>query len=258
MKLNKILAAALVAASSASSMAAIIAPVSGNGELTLVMWDAVDKVSYVKDLGLTLDAFTAVSTNSISPYVLNDSFFASFLAIANTTTSDIRFAVVGGDNVNAGGRRIFTTIDNTVTPLTGSLNVSANNYLGNLQSAQNLPSAQGDHDTNLNGSSYAIVGDSVANRYALPNIPTLQNALTGWTTGNVVGTDAQFRSFLNTTTTGTQATQTTFDGLWSVANIGGAATLSYTVAAVPEADGIAMALAGLGALGFVALRRRQS
>jgi MYXO-CTERM domain-containing protein len=43
-----------------------------------------------------------------------------------------------------------------------------------------------------------------------------------------------------------------------VTNTGGAFTANYTVAAVPEADGIAMALAGLGALGFVALRRRQS
>lgn len=255
MKLNKILAAALIAASSASSMAAIIAPVSGNGELTLVMWDAGDKVSYVKDLGIQLDSFDP--TTSLS-FALSDTFFASFLTIANTTTSDIQFAVVGGDNLATGGRRIFTTIDNAVTPLTGSLNNSANNFLGNLQSAQNLPSAQGDHDTNLNGSSYAIVGDSVANRYALPNIPSLQNTATGWTTGNVVGVDAQFRSFLSLNTSGTQATQRTFDGIWNVVNTGGAFTANYNVAAVPEADGIAMALAGFGALGFVVFRRRQS
>lgn len=256
MKLNKILAAALVAASSASSMAAIIAPVSGNGELTLVMWDAGDKVSYVKDLGIQLDSFDP--TTSLS-FALSDSFFASFLAIASTTTSDIQFAVVGGDNTAPGGRRIFTTIDNAVTPLSGSLNNSANNFLGNLQSAQNLPNVQGDHDTNVNGSSYAIVGDPTpGGRYALPNIPSLQNTATGWTTGNVIGTDSAFRSFLSLNTSGTQATQKTFDGLWSVVNTGGSFTANYTVAAVPEADGIAMALAGFGALGFVAFRRRQS
>jgi hypothetical protein len=256
MKLNKILAAALVAASSVPAMAAIITPSpSGNGELTLVMWDAGDKVSYVKDLGIQLDSFNPATGLT---FALSDTFFASFLAIASTTTSDIQFAVVGGDNVAAGGKRLFTTIDNTVTPLTGSLNTSANNWLGSFQAAQNLPSTQGDHDTNLNGSSYSIVGDSVANRYALPNITSLQNTATGWTTGNVVGTDAKFRSFLSLNTSGTQATQTTFDGVWSVVNSGGSFTANYTVAAVPEADGIAMALAGLGALGFVALRRRQS
>lgn len=35
-------------------------------------------------------------------------------------------------------------------------------------------------------------------------------------------------------------------------------TLTYNVAAVPEADGVAMALAGLGMLGFIARRRRRA
>jgi hypothetical protein len=252
MKLNKILAAALVAASSASSMAAIISNTPGNGELFLVMWDAVDKVSYTKDLGIQIDSFDPAGGLS---FALNDTFFTSFLNIANTTTSDIKFAVIGGDNLTAGGKRVFTTVDNAVTPLTGSLNTSANNFLSTFISNTNLPSANGNHSTTLNGSSFAQEG---VNTYALPNVPSLQNAATGWTTGNVVGTDAAFRRFLSLNTSGTQATQTTFEGLWSVTNTGGAFTANYTVAAVPEADGIAMALAGLGALGFVALRRRQS
>jgi hypothetical protein len=152
MKLNKILAAALVAASSASSMAAIISNTPGNGELFLVMWDAVDKVSYTKDLGIQIDSFDPAGGLS---FALNDTFFTSFLNIANTTTSDIKFAVIGGDNLTAGGKRVFTTVDNAVTPLTGSLNTSANNFLSTFISNTNLPSANGNHSTTLNGSSFA-------------------------------------------------------------------------------------------------------
>ena len=256
MKLNKILAAALIAASSASSMAAIITPGTGNGELSLVLWDAVDKVSYTKDLGVTLDAFDPAAALS---YSLNDTYFASFLAIANTTAGGISFAVIGGDSVAAGGRRVFTTIDNTVTPLSGSLTVSANSYINAFQFANNL---LGDNQTNTNGSSFALPADGQA--YALfgigsnVGVPGLLNAATGWTTGNAIGTDAAFRGFNAASTGGTQAAQTTFAGVWNVVNTGGAFTANYSVAAVPEADGIAMALAGFGALGFVALRRRQS
>lgn len=256
MKFNKLLAAALVAASSASSMAAIITPGTGNGELTLVLWDSVDKVSYVKDLGVTLDAFDPLAALSFS---LSDTSFASFLTAANATAGGVSFAVIGGDSIAAGGRRTFTTIDNVVTPLSGSLVVNANAYINAFQSANNL---LGDHSTNTNGSSFALPSDGQA--YALfgtgsnVGVPGLLNAATGWTTGNAIGVDAAFRGFNAASTTGTQAVQTTFAGLWSVTNAGGAFTANYTVAAVPEADGIAMALAGLGALGFVALRRRQN
>jgi hypothetical protein len=256
MKLNKILAAALVAASSASSMAAIInGQTSGNGELMLVMWDAGDKVSYVKDLGIQIDSF--VPSAGLS-FALSDTFFTSFLNVANTTSSDIRFAVVGGDGF--GARRLFSTFDpasvDLTTPLSGSLNTSANNYLNTFVSALNLASPNGDHSTNVNGTSFAIEGEG--NRYALPNMPTLQSAFIASTTGAVVGTNAGFKSFASSNASGTQATKILFDGVWSVTNNAGAFTANYTVAAVPEADGIAMALAGLGALGFVALRRRQS
>lgn len=255
MKLNKILAAALIAASSASSMAAIDSGfVSGNGELMLVLWNPTNQVSYVKDLGITMNSFNGTVDSAV--YTLSDSFFASFLSIA-TTAADTRFAVVAGDNLSP--RRIFTTIDTAgSTPLSGQGNINANAWLDGFVSANNVNTyAKGDHGTNANGSSYAQPGDLKA--YAVTDIARMQNSAQAWSNSNFVGTDAAFRSLTNTGTTGGNAAiQATFDGVWKVQNNAGVYSANYSVAAVPEADGIAMGLAGLGALGFVAFRRRQN
>lgn len=256
MKLNKILVAALIAASSASSMAAITSGLNtGNGELMLVLWNPTDKVSYVKDLGILMDSFNGTVDSAV--YSLNDSFFASFLAVA-TTAADTRFAVVASEGLSP--RRVFTTIDTsatTSTPMNGSGNVVANNWLDGFIAANNVNTyARGDHGTNPsgNGSSWAQLENG--NAYAVTNIARMQNASQAWTNSNFVGTDAVFRSLTNTSNAGgNQAIQSTFEGVWKVQNNAGVYSAVY---AVPEADGIAMALAGLGALGFVALRRRQN
>ena len=114
MKLNQILTATLVAASSVPAVASIALPNTGNGELFLVMWDQVDTVSYTKDLGIRMDSF---DPNAPLSFALNDDKFAGFLAVANTTASDIKFAVMAGDSVaGLGPRRLFSTVDNAVTP----------------------------------------------------------------------------------------------------------------------------------------------
>ena len=253
MKLNKILAAGLIAASSASSMAAIIVPATGNSELVLLLWDSTAKVSYVKDLGIQIDSFDPTASLS---FVVNDTYFTSFLNIANAVTvDDFTFSVLGGDNLAAGGKRLFSTSNNPVTVLSGSQNTNSNNFIGDMTAKQNIgPSPKGDHSATLNGSSYAVEGE-VAYVGALGQ--NLGNT-NPWLSGNVIGTDSTFRSFTSANTSGTQATQVLFDGIWSFKNTNGVYTAEYNVAAIPEGDGIAMGLAGLGALGFVALRRRQS
>ena len=87
----------------------------------------------------------------------------------------------------------------------------------------------------------------------------LNSAQGGWTNSVLVGTSAVFRSFVqaNSTAGGVQTIKTDFAGVWNVSQSNGAWTAAYSVAAVPEADGIVMALAGFGALGFLSLRRRQ-
>ncbi len=260
MKLKQIVAAALVAAASVPAMASIGAPLTGNGELFLVVWDQADAVSYTKDLGILMDDFLANSTTDRS-FALNDAFFTAFLGVAGTTPSDLKFAVIAGDSV--GTRRIYTTIDQDVTAYNNGNITSGVAYLNNYTSNQVTTSANTNHAgaVSINGTSYdvapnlAYFGAQFGSTFQ--GTSNTANGGAPWSNSVLVGTTAKFRSFSSQGTAGgTQTPQTTFDGLWSVTNVGGQYTASYSVAAVPEAEGIAMALAGFGALGFMARRRR--
>ena len=254
LKLNQILAAALVAAASVPAMASIATPSTGNGELFLVVWDQVDKVSYVKDLGIFMDSFNG---NANLSYSLNDANFTGFLGTANTTVSDIKFSVMAGDS--AGVKRLFSTVDSVVTPYNNGNLTSGSGFLNNFTNNQVTVSLHTTHagPVSVNGTSYDTEGTFAY--FLAQNGPTLQTSTLGaWTNSNLVGTSSVFRSFSSVGTSGgNQTLQSDFAGLWNVTQSNGAWTATYSVAAVPEADGIAMALAGFGALGFLSLRRRQ-
>ena len=255
MKLNRILAAALVAASAAPAMANIAPPLSGNGELFLVVWDEGDKVSYIKDLGVTLDAFDG---NAGLSYALSDANFAGFLGVANTTATDIKFAVMGGDS--AGIKRIFTTVDSAVTSYNNGNLTSGTGYLNTFSNNQVTVSANTTHagSVAVNGTSYDVSPNLAY--FGAQSGSTFQNtAQGGWTNSVLVGTAAVFRSFstFGGTAGGNPTLKTDFAGVWNVTQSNGAWTAAYSVAAVPEAEGIVMALAGFGALGLLSLRRRQ-
>jgi hypothetical protein len=256
MKLNQILAAALVAVSAVPAMARIDTPSLGNGELFLVIWDGVDKVSYTKDLGITMNAFNGSAPLSFN---ISDQYFTGFLGIAGATTpnfSDLKYAVLAGDAVGGltGPKRLFTTLDSTPTPLSNQQLTNTQGFLNNYTNSQSA-SVNGNHGTDVavNGSSYATAGQT---DYFLPVGPSLIGGI-NWGNSNLVGTSAVFRSFSGPGAGGSQAVQKDFAGLWNVTQSNGAWTAAYSVAAVPEADGIVMALAGFGVLGFVSLRRRQ-
>ena len=254
MKLNQILAAALVAVSAAPAMASIALGNTGNGELFLVVWDEGDKVSYIKDLGVTLDAFNG---NADLSYALSDANFAGFLSVANTTVTDLKFAVMGGDG--AGIKRIFTTVDSAITPYNNGNLTSGTGYLDTFANNQVTVSANTTHTgpAAVNGTSYDVApnGAYFGTQFGSTFLNSAQG---GWTNSVLVGTAAVFRSFQTVGTAGgNQTLKTNFAGLWNVTQNNGAWTAAYSVAAVPEADGIVMALAGFGALGFLSLRRRQ-
>lgn len=254
MKLNQILAAALVAVSAAPAMASIALGNTGNGELFLVVWDEGDKVSYIKDLGVTLDAFNG---NADLSYALSDANFAGFLGVANTTATDIKFAVIGSDSI--GTKRLFTTVDSAVTSYNNGNLTSGTGYLNTFANNQVTVSANTTHagPAAINGTSYDVApnGAYFGTQFGSTFLNSAQG---GWTNSVLVGTAAVFRSFSTVGTAGGNPTlKTDFAGLWNVTQSNGAWTAAYSVAAVPEADGIVMALAGFGALGFLSLRRRQ-
>lgn len=254
LKLNQILAAALVAAAAVPAMARIDTPSNGNGELFLVIWDGVDKVSYTKDLGITMNAFDGSAPLN---FAVSDQYFTGFLGLAAATVpnfSDLKYAVLAGDAVAIGGKRLFTTLDSTPTPLTNQQLTNTQGFLNNYTNSQSA-SANGNHgaDVAINGSSYATAGQA---DYFLPLGPTLIAGI-NWGNSNLVGTSAVFRSFSGPGAGGSQAVQADFAGQWNVTQANGAWTAAYSVAAVPEANGLVMALAGFGAVGFLSLRRRQ-
>ena len=255
LKLNQILAAALVAAASVPAMASIAKPSTGNGELFLVVWDQVDKVSYVKDLGIFMDSFNG---NADLSYSLNDANFTGFLGMANTTVSDIKFSVMAGDS--GGVKRLFSTVDSALTPYGNQNLTDGTAFLNNFTSFQVTESLHTTHagGTAVNGTSYDTEGK---NAYFLTGGygPNLQTSTMGaWTNSNLVGTSSVFRSFSSVGLAGGNPTlQSDFLGQWNVTQNNGAWTAAYNVAAIPEPSSIAMMLAGLGVLGFVARRRRQ-
>ncbi|MGK2899632.1 MAG: hypothetical protein ACSLE9_13255 [Burkholderiaceae bacterium] len=251
MKLNQILAAALVAAASVPAMASIGLPNTGNGELFLVVWDQADAVSYVKDLGIAMDSF---DSNAALNFALDDANFLGFLGVANTTVSDLKFSVIAGDSV--GTKRLFSTIDNATTLFNNGSMTSGTGYINTFANNQVTVSANTTHagPAAVNGTSYDVAPNLAY--FGAQNGATLQGNTSGWTNANLVGTDAAFRSFSSVGTAGgTQTLQTTFAGVWSVSQTAGAYSATYNVAAVPEADGILMALAGFGAIAFVGRRR---
>ena len=256
LKLNQILVAALVAASAVPAMASIALPNTGNGELFLVVWDEGDKVSYVKDLGIFQDNFNG---NANLSYSLSDANFAGFLGVANTTATDIKFAVMAGDSAaGLGVRRLFSTVDSVVTPFNNTQLTNSTSFLNTFGNNQVTVSANTTHagPASVNGTSYDVSPNTAY--FNAQNGPTFQNNFQGGFTNSVlVGTAAVFRSFSGIGTAGgVQTVKSDFAGVWNVTQNSGAWTAAYSVAAVPEAEGIVMALAGFGAVGFLSLRRR--
>jgi hypothetical protein len=117
-RLVRALAAPLVASAvllaTPPSLAAIAPGTSGNGELFLNVVDDVAKVSYVLDLGVTMDEFF-VDAQQDSGYqrfwVVESTNWSSFLGLVSL--DNLRWSLVAIDstgNNNIGQQRLFTTV----------------------------------------------------------------------------------------------------------------------------------------------------
>jgi hypothetical protein len=259
----KFIAAALGLVASASSFAAID---TGNtlvtgGELFLVVYEqgvaGKPDQSFTFDLGLSAQAFRAASGTSQTWATLTstDAVWANFLATSDLAS--LQYSVIGVDGNKP--TNILSTVtvgqENTIAGNISYSNVTTaigvvNNYLLNVNTT-------GTHFTQANGESVNLVGSGA---YFMDTTNALNNFnFVGWGNNNAVGTTSEFTQVTRAATGGLslKAIETVQQGTVSFANTANGYVLSYNVAAVPEPEGLTLALAGFGIMGFLGARRRK-
>lgn len=278
----KMIAAAALAAVSMSSFAAIAPASSGNGELFVVIQDATAQISYTLDLGVTMTQFLA-SNQQVGGYTqdwslnLGDGQFASFLA--QTNPANYQWAVLASDAlgpVTGGNQRLFATaaVGTTAATIQTTLNANLRGAIGTagIGNFYNAVNASGSHgvagvplDFAVNGSSVNNITDAGAGYFgeAGGTGPRLAGNALPYSMTNAIGAISSFYSLASTASAGAigaagfnQFANAAGAGSFTLASNANAYSLNYTIAAVPEPTGLALLLAGLGAIGFVGRRRQ--
>lgn len=241
-KLKALVAAAAVVAMSASGVANAIP----QANMFLVAYDSVLQKSFVADLGFAAATFS--NTAPVTPYNYTaDANWTSFITGSNA--SDIQYQVLGSNGIN----QIYTTTNDISTPGANSrFNQAVAGY--NPGGALNLFLANNTGVTNYVPSTAAFgKGSEIGIDWSTQfnNFTTVANLGENDNFYLISKTGPKTSSPL-TLTTYMQADGVT-NSFWNLSTSG---VLTYSTAAVPEADASAMALMGLGLMGLVARRRR--
>jgi len=257
----KLIAALAGLALSAASQAQIVPPTTtGGSDLLLDVWEqgaangAPDQ-SFTLNLGVTMSQFLAsdASSSTLANVLSTDATWTSFLSSSSAVAGDLEWSVVAsGSKVPTRSSYLgsVTAGEDPVGFAATNANVnSANTTLNEVIANMNV-AATPNEQINAKGS---------AAYYQTNNLSNLSS--NSWDNGNALGvTGVQVAQALNIGgSTALTAATTVLPGTLAFAqNAAGNYVLSYNVAAVPEAPGFGMALAGLVALGFVALRRKNA
>lgn len=268
----KALAAAMVLAAAVPAQAAITFSSTGNSELSLAVFDRVNNVSALFDLGKSYSDFSvigssfadsnvdAVGTNFSWDFTTGDyaTAWTTFLSLANP--ANLQFAVVGGDNnagATAGNKGIISTLNGNLLPIN---TVTLQQQLGTWDSF--LAAAQTDNGTVYQNHTSVANGASVGNSGSANTLGFFgsgkNNAAGSVTVGNVGETLGVFQqvSSASSFTTGASTVFANNASFKFTSN----GLLTYTtndpVVVVPEADTWAMMLLGLGFMGFAARRKQ--
>lgn len=276
----KLIAAAALAAVTLPSFAAIAPGSTGNGELFVVVQDSTAQISYTLDLGVTMDSFfvTGQQAEGYSfTWNLSDAQFTSFLG--QTDAANYKWAVLAVDSFGAAiqnQQRLFTTttIGTTDTTIQSMTNTNLRSGIGNTSFANflNAVNTSGTHgvagvqlDYAVNGSSVNVITDSGASYFGEGGGtgPRLQGNVAPFSNTNDVGVASFFYQVASSATTGNvglagfdQFNNAENSGSFLLSSGPSGYSLTYSIAPVPEPTGLALLLAGLGAVGFVGRRRQ--
>ncbi|EUJ10437.1 PEP-CTERM motif-containing protein [Methylophilaceae bacterium 11] len=268
----KALAAAMVLAAAVPAQAAIEFSSTGNGGLSLAVFDSVNNVSALFDLGKNYSDFSVIGASFADSNIdalgtnlswnLTSGDYATawntFLSSANI--ANLQFAVVGGDN-NAGtaGNRGFISTLNAETAV-GLTNTALFAQIGVWD--QYLADAQTDNGTVYqnhtlveNGASVGNSGKANTQQYFANT--GKNNAAGNVSVGNIGQSLAVFQQVSGASTLSIGAS--TIFANNATFTLGTNGVLTYATAPVvevPEADTWAMMMLGLGFMGFVARRKQ--
>lgn len=208
--------------------------------------------SYTLDLNVTFAQLIAnSSTNLFINQVVNDSYFSQLLGAGDTAA--LQFSVIGA-NTNAPATLVETAaVAPVVMPanhnsVLGTAVLQVTNFTGALNATGSYV------NSTPGGASYNTSGDAFYQTNGL-NTLTMQSDNNSGAVGTAL---AVVDVSKNGTKPATVANQTILPGVFFFGQQNGQYVLQYQVAAVPEPTGLALAAAGLGLIGFVGFRRRNS
>lgn len=291
MKLKLIALAAMMVAAGGAHAAIANSNVNGNassGDLFSSFYSVSQSASFAVDLGIRLDQFTSLVAPTATGIKLvwdldNSSFtdlstvatglsgvmqtlnygnvFTTFATPAVLGAADLKYDVKAMDGLPAsfpaaGANRYLTT--------TGAASVTATNgVVFGLDAALDpyVNASNGDTTNSTHGGSVLTAGANMLDAGDINNVNfqlasgDAWKALTSFASTTTINNPLNFFALSNTSSVAaSQATVAKYSGVWEFD--AQTAQLSYTVAAVPEADTYAMLLAGLGLMGAMVRRRK--
>ncbi|MDI1298999.1 PEP-CTERM sorting domain-containing protein [Methylotenera sp.] len=261
-KLKALVAAAVVATTMSGAANALT-----NNEFMLVAYDAASSKTFIAALGQagSVSAFTG-STNLSIDYS-TDANWTNFISTA--TAGSVVYSVMGLFESNTSASTSYNAGDKLVVSSNATPGTLSNSLMNNLMNDQNLSSGGWGNFNVLNGAitgttTGLVLGTGADSGYKV-NTNVFGKFLSVDTT-SALGTDLGFYSVTRPATSGnvvqtikTQYVQGAAGSARDTWNLSSTGQLVYTAtAAVPEADSWAMAMLGLGLMGFVARRRSRA
>ena len=271
MQMKYIAAAALSLFASASAFADLTAPQTkpSGGDMFLVVWEqgapngGLDQ-SFTLDLGITTADFQAnpASSSVWATLGTGNADWSTFLATSDL--SSLQYAVVGAKSTTtstnaAVASSVFSTVhtgdEGLVAGSTNNIQLS-NVISGPIAGYMLNVSSTGTHLTQATGQSVNQVGTD--SYFQTGNMQSFNGTL-HFGNSNNIGTNSEFTQLYRAATGGNTgiALEAVQAGVVSFNKVGNDYVLSYNVAAVPEASGYVMALAGFGVMGFLGVRRNK-